>query len=127
MAIQVLAIRVERGDDLLSVVELIYRDDDGGRIGTMDREKLAEWVNDNPTVRVYVRDHVGDNQPVLSFLHNGRRYLRVGEEVSKRDRLLRLPRFITATSRPESNQPACKEPAARDPLLDLLFWWLPRS
>ncbi len=129
MSIQVLAVRLQGGDALTDVAELIYRDDDDGKLGYMDRASFAEWVNDNPSIRVYVRDHLGDNQVLATFLHEGARYLRVGEDASSRDPLLRLPRYITATkpvTKTQTQPPPQK--GARDPLSALWwFWWLPRG
>jgi hypothetical protein len=125
MAVQVLAVRLDGGDDLFSIVELIYRDDDDGKVGSMDRESLAEWLNDNPSTRFYVRDHLGDNKAVVTFVYEENRFLRIGE-LSSRDPLLRLPRFITPTKR---SDPAAASLAKKtiDPISALWTWWLPRG
>ena len=126
MSVQVLAVRLVGGDDLYSVAELIYRDDDDGKIAYMDRAGLAEWVNNNPAIRVYVRDYLGQNHALISFMHEGSRYLRTLNEVSPRDPLLRLPRYLTPTKAPEMPSPATGTTRSRpmDPWTALFFWWM---
>jgi hypothetical protein len=121
MSIQVLAVRVADGNDLFHITELIYRDDDDGKLGYMERARFAEWVNDHPTKRVYLRDHVGNNVVVMSFVADGERFLRTQEDISTRDLLLRLPRYITETKKVTSSEVPVKNEYGL-----WWFWWLPR-
>jgi hypothetical protein len=133
MSIQVLALRFESGTALGDIAEVIYRDDDDGKLGYMDRASFAEWVNDNPTIRVYLRDHIGDNRVVMSYSEGSSRFLRVDEAQGDRDPLLRLPRFITRT-KPLSTEAVRAKSAPQtglepgDPMGALWwFWWWPKG
>jgi hypothetical protein len=125
VSIQVLAVRMlAEGDDLHNIGELVYRDDGDGKLGYMDRGPFAEWVNDNPHVRVYLRTHLGENKVVLTFEESGERFVKTEESLSSRDSLLRLPRFSTPTQ-PMASESTLK--AESRPLGSLWWlWWLPR-
>lgn len=128
MSIQVIAVLLDGGNSLTDISELIYRDDEDGKLGYMERASFAEWVNDNPAIRVYVRDHLGDNKVIMTFEYDGVRYLKVGEDVSSRDPLLRLPRYVTRTKPVTTQAQSVQRRVARDPLSTLWwFWWLPRE
>ena len=116
------------GDDVRNIGELVYRDDDDGKLGYMDRAPFAEWVNDNPHVRVYLRTHLGENKVVLTFQEGGERFLKTDESLSSRDTLLRLPRFSTPTRPTSANVGETTGSQEEERPLGSLWWlwWLPR-
>ncbi len=114
-------------DDVRNIEELVYRDDDDGKLGYMDRGPFAEWVNDNPQTRVYLRTHLGENKVILTFQDGDVRFLKTEENLSSRDTLLRLPRFATPT-RPAAAAPAEVQSQLQQRPFGALWWlwWLPR-
>lgn len=123
MGIQIIAIRTGERDDLHGLAELIVRDDQDGKVAYVDRKLFAEWVNDNPQTRVYLRTSMGENKVILTFKDGNERFLSTEVTVSTRDSLLRLPRYLSAIRWPETPP----QKVSNDPDVPWWwFWWLPK-
>lgn len=99
MAVQILAVQLDpkETDGTHNIIEIIWRQDDTGKTGALNRRDFVKWMTENPADIVYVRNSYGQVTQVFWFSENNDTFLRTVTDGSRRDDLLMLPRYVTPT------------------------------
>ena len=93
MATQIIAVRVTGGETVRHIAHVVWRNDQTGKLGSLSRQGLADWMLLHPNAIVFTRNRLRKISLVKALRVASASYIYSLQPKDTVDELLLLPRF----------------------------------